>query len=244
MRKLINLRNAATQFRAAIAQDELTIEMYGDIGESFWGDGITAAQVSAALNAAPNARAITVRLNSPGGDAFEGVAIYNILKNHPAPVTVVIDGLAASAASIIAMAGDKVVMGTGTMLMIHPAMMLCFGTSVDMRTGADTLEKVTGQMADIYHAKTGLDKPVLLDMMYAETWMTPVDAMSNGFADGMTDTEGTAKAMAANFDLSVFAKVPEELKTFKADEEQTPIKTVVTSELPLLRLRQRMLETL
>lgn len=230
--------------RAAFAQDELTLYMYGDIGESFWGEGITAAQVSAELNAAPNAKAITVRLNSPGGNAFEGVAIYNLLKNHPAPVTVVVDGLAASAASIIAMAGDKVVMSTGTMLMIHPAMMLSYGTSVDMRSNAEVLEKVTGVMADVYSRKTELPKPELLDLMYAETWMTPDDAINRGFADALSSEAGDTKSVAAKFDLSVFANVPEELKTFKADGGQEPIKTVATSELPLLKLRQRMLETL
>lgn len=220
------------RIRAAVVQDELLLEIYGDIGASFWGDGVTVSQVSEQLNAAPlTIKAVNVHINSPGGDVFEGVAIYNVLKAFPRPVNVTVDGLAASAASVIAMAGDKLLMQKGTMLMIHPAMWFVAGTSVDLREAATILETVTGQIADIYAEKTGIPKAELLQMMYAETWMTPEDAISKGFADSASETSGDALSVAASFDLAAFTNTPEHLKVFAGTQGE------VTSERLLIRKR-------
>lgn len=198
------------RLRAAVDADQLTISIYGDIGESMWGDGVTPQDIAAALQT--KSSRVTVRINSPGGSAFDGVAIYNLLTGDSRPVDVIIDGLAASAASIIAMAGDTIRMGTGTMLMIHPASVLAYGTDRELVEIAATLTKLSDSMADIYSARSGVDKDTVLEMMYAETWMTVDDAIQNGFATDSTTEQGTADEIAADFDLSVYDKVPESLK--------------------------------
>lgn len=198
------------KFSAVVSEaGDILIQIYGDIGQSFWGDGITAKQVADAL--ASNPKSVTIRINSPGGDAFEGVAIYNILKSSGKPVNVIVDGLAASAASIIAMAGDTVIMGKGTTMMIHPAMTLAYGNSADMRSIAEVLEKVTGSMADIYAERTGTDREVLLERMYSELWMNAGEAVELGFADSVGESASKVDEVAANYDLSIFTKAPETL---------------------------------
>lgn len=211
------------RFSAAKAQanpSELVLDMYGDVGESFWGDGITAAQVSDALKG--DFTSITVRLNSPGGDAFEGMAIYNRLREqsavHNRPVTVYVDGIAASAASVIAMAGDKVIMGEGTLMMIHNAWIVAVGNSQEMRQTAALLEKLDGSTAELYGSRTGKTKEEVLAMMLDETWMSADEAIAAGFADEKTGT-GDPAEVAAAFDLSVFAKTPAALVAVKPIEE-------------------------
>src|ERR1019366_4627512 len=111
------------------------------------------------------------------GDLFEGVAIANVLKGAGKPVNIVIDGLAASAASLIAMAGDTITMGDGAMMMIHRAQGIVGGYSDDMRQMADTLDTVTASAADVYVARTGVKKEDVLKLMGAETWFSAQDCM-------------------------------------------------------------------
>ena len=158
---------------------------------------------------------IHLSLNSPGGDLFEGVAIYNLLKATGKPVTVNIIGLAASAASLVAMAGDTITMCRGTQMMIHEAFAMTAGFSDDMRKMADTLDNVTASAADLYVAKTGLSKDKVLALMKEETWMTPEQAKANGFATNISD----AKAVKNSFDLSVFKNTPTELKNAAKTKE-------------------------
>lgn len=106
------------EFKAEATNDTTEITIYGDIGESWWNESVSANDVKNALEQVES-DTITIRLNSPGGDAFDGIAIYNQLKNHKAKVIVNVEGLAASAASIIAMAADELIMNTGSMMMIH-----------------------------------------------------------------------------------------------------------------------------
>ena len=123
MNTIFTLRKAkTTSFKASAAEGELCMEMYDVIGADYFGDGITAQTISDCMANAGVYNKITCRINSPGGDLFEGVAIYNLLKSYGKPVNCIVDGMAASAASLIAMAGDKVTMGTGTLMMIHEAM--------------------------------------------------------------------------------------------------------------------------
>ena len=122
-----------------------------------FGDGITAAAVSDALSQTENFASVTLNINSPGGSLFEGVAIYNTLKACGKPVNVNVVGIAASAASLIAMAGDTITMQLGTQLMIHRAMAMTAGFSDEMRKMADTLDSVSASAADIYVAR--LDCP-------------------------------------------------------------------------------------
>ncbi len=205
-------------FNAAMSNGTLTLDMYDYIGGDMFGDGITEGMVSAALSAS-DARSVTLNINSPGGDAFAGVAIRNVLAQSSKTVKVNVIGLAASAASIIAMAGDTITMHSGSVMMIHPAQALAMGNSAEMRKMADTLDTVTDSIADVYTAKTGLDKQTVLDMMNAETWMTADDAVAKGFA---TQVSKEKAAISNAFDLKIlnFQRVPEEL--IPAVEEPQP----------------------
>jgi ATP-dependent Clp protease protease subunit len=205
----VNSKDARRFFNAAQAENVLTLEVYDVIGADFFGDGITASAVSDAIAQAGQHDSVALRINSPGGDAFEGVAIYNVLKNHGKPVNVYVDGLAASAASIIAMAGDTICMGTGSMLMIHPAQGMAMGDAKAVREFADTLDQVSASIADIYVERTKNSKKSVTEMMNAETWMSAKEAVKNGFATSVADN---AKTVSNAFDLSTFKNVPEELK--------------------------------
>jgi ATP-dependent protease ClpP protease subunit len=208
MNKIVNSKDARRFFNAASEGKCLTMEIYDVIGADFFGDGITASAVSEALAQAGDHDSINLRINSPGGDAFEGVAIYNVLKNNGKPVTVDVDGLAASAASIVAMAGDKIRMGTGSMMMIHPAQGMAMGDAKAVRDFADTLDQVSASIADIYVERTKNSKKSVTEMMNAETWMSAKEAVKNGFATEVAD----GKKVSNVFDLSQFKNVPAELK--------------------------------
>ena len=125
-------------------------------------------------------------LNSPGGSVFDAVAIYNALKRHAGTVTVWIDGIAASAASYIAMAGDEIVMPENAFLMIHDPAGLVMGTAEDMRAMAETLDKIEGQPGPGYAAKSGRRPSDIAALMAAETWFDAADALAQGFADRMS----------------------------------------------------------
>ena len=168
-------------------EDDATITIFDQIGVDWWtGEGVTAKRVSAALRKIGN-RDVTVRINSPGGDVFEGTAIYQALRKHKARVTVEIMGVAASAASIIAMAGDEISMGLGTWMMIHNTWSIGIGNRDDLRDLADTLEAFDNGLLDIYVARTGGDRASITEMMVSETWLTPTNAVEQGFADVVDD---------------------------------------------------------
>lgn len=183
----------------AASSDDDTITMFDVIGEDWWtGGGVTAKRVSAALRAIGD-KDVTVKINSPGGDMFEGIAIYNLLRSHPAKVTVEVLGWAASAASIIAMAGDEIRMGLGTFMMVHNAWGVVIGNRHDMREAAELFDGFDSAIADIYEARTGLTRAEIVKLMDAETFMGPSEAVKNGFADvvddGIEQPEGDAKNM-------------------------------------------------
>jgi ATP-dependent Clp protease protease subunit len=194
----------------AAKTDEATVYIYQEI-ESFW--GVSAHDFVREL-AGIKASTIHVRINSPGGDVFDGMAIYNALKRHPSEIVTHVDGLAASAASIIALAGDRVVMGVGSFLMIHNAWGIVIGDAKDMREMADSLEKITGSLAGIYATRTGKPADEIQAMLDAETWLSAEEAVEGGFAD---ETEDAPKA-SASFDLSRFRNVPDPLKGARSDE--------------------------
>ncbi|AHK42215.1 putative peptidase S14, ClpP [Ensifer adhaerens OV14] len=160
-----------------------TISIFDVIGEDWWtGGGFTAKRCAAALRAV-GTNDVTVQINSPGGDMFEGIAIYNMLREHPAKVTVQIMGWAASAASIIAMAGDDIVMGLGTFVMVHNAWGVVVGNRHDMRSSAEIFDGFDSAIADIYEARAGMERKSIEKLMDAETFMGPSEAVKNGFAD-------------------------------------------------------------
>lgn len=173
------------EIRAAIDSDS-TISIYDMIGWSWDGEGVTAKRVSSALRAIGD-REVTVVINSPGGDFFEGVAIYNLLRAHPHKVTVKVMGLAASAASVIAMAGDEILMGDGAFFMIHNAWAVAIGNRHDMQDAANTLQPFDAAMADVYAARSGMDVKEIAVLMDKETWVNAKQAVEDGFATGLID---------------------------------------------------------
>jgi ATP-dependent protease ClpP protease subunit len=151
---------------------------------------VTACRPPKDLDALGSVKALEVRLNSPGGDMFDGVAIFNTLRNHDARVTVYVDGLAASAASIVAMAADELVMGTGTQLMIHNAWMFAIGDANDLRKEASVLDGLNESMARIYADKAGGTAAEFRAAMDEETWYLPEEAVAAGLADRVVRREG------------------------------------------------------
>lgn len=179
--------------------DKADIWIYGDIGES-WDDYVTAKDVADELKKLVGVKEITLKINSPGGNVFDGLAIYNSLKKFPAKIVTEIDGMALSIASIIALAGDEVRMAGNAVYMIHNPWTRAYGDSIEMRKVADQLDLVKNSLAGTYSVKTG-DKSSLeqiSDWMNAETWFNSEEALKAGFVDQITDPI----EIAAKYDLS------------------------------------------
>lgn len=176
--------------RAAVEPDEdRSISIYDIIGQDWWtGEGVTAKRVASALRQM-GAGPITVNINSPGGDMFEGLAIYNLLREHQGEVTVKVLALAASAASVIAMAGDVVQISRAGFLMIHNCWFAAAGNRNDFREYADFMEPFDTAMADIYAARTGMDQGAVQKQMDAETWIGGSSAIEQGYADELLPSD-------------------------------------------------------
>jgi len=187
--------------------DEATVYIYDEIG--FW--GVIAEDFIKELNAL-TAKTTHIRFNSPGGTVFDGIAIFNAIRNHKSKTIAHIDGLAASIASVIALAADEVVMAENAFLMIHEPWSIVIGNSDMMRDEADLLDKVGATIIKTYTGKTGKDDDEIKALMSAETWMNADEALEMGFIDVIDKDEKNEKAKATVFDLSVFANVPDQLK--------------------------------
>lgn len=169
----------------SLAAGDNVITMFDIIGEDFWtGGGVTAKRVASQLRAIGD-RPVEVQINSPGGDMFEGIAIYNVLREHPQPVTVKVMGMAASAASVIAMAGDEITIGAASFIMIHNCWVLAAGNRHEFREVADWLEPFDRAMADLYVQRTGQSIDDVVSWMDAETFMSGSQAIDRGFADAL-----------------------------------------------------------
>lgn len=182
------------RFEAKVGSDEAAIYIYDEIS---W-FGIMAQDFVRELNAVKASR-ISLHISSPGGDVFDGIAIYNALKQHPAQVNVVVDSIAASIASVIAMAGDSVAMAKGSMMMIHEPFALVIGDARDMRKQADALDLMGDSIAGIYAERAGGNVDYWRGLMSEETWFDDQGAVSAGLADSV---EGIAAQNT--FDLSIF----------------------------------------
>ncbi|EJN0421854.1 Clp protease ClpP [Escherichia coli] len=183
------------------------ISIYEEIG----GFGITAKQFAEDLKALGDVSHIDLRIHSPGGDVFEGIAIYNLLRNHPAEITVYIDGVAASMASVVAMAGDRVVMPENAMMMIHKPWGISGGNAGDMRDYADLLDKVETVLVPAYARKTGKSAQEITAMLEDETWMDGKECLKHGFADELLPSV-TAMARIESKRTGDFSHMPETIK--------------------------------
>lgn len=200
--------------------DKPLVWLYGVIGDSY--EGITADMFRKALAEIPTKQPIEVRIQSEGGSYFEGIAIHSLLKGRKGATSVIVDGLAASAASLVAMAGTTVEMARGSWMMIHEAHGAMHGTEKDFREHADILKAMNEQVADIYFARWKGNKTELRSAIAAETWLTAEEAVAFGLADSISNS----MAIAARVDAKKFGfgKVPEsltnvELPRLKAAEE-------------------------
>ncbi len=182
--------------------------LYGDVGDPWgWGDGFTPGDVAEAL-AEHGDGDLTARINSGGGIAFDGMAIHSLLKAHAGKVTVAIDGIAASAASLIAMAGSAIEMRDGAMMMIHDPSGITLGTEDTHRKAADKLGKIAENYASVYAKRSRKEQPAVRAIMKAETWLGVDEAIAQGFATKKIDEPALEKA---SFDYRIYAKAPRSL---------------------------------
>ena len=170
------------------------VYIYGEITNFKWFDeDVTPTDIKEELDKLKNVDSINVYVNSPGGGVSAGVAIYSELKRLSVPVTSYVDGIAASIASLIVLAADKVVMPFNSMLMIHDPWTCACGNSKEFRELADTLDKISESMlVSTYQEKTGLDKEKIIEMMSAETWLSAEEAVELGFADVLEEEQKIA----------------------------------------------------
>lgn len=200
--------NRTLNYRMAAKGDSAEIFIYDIIGEGWFG-GISAQQFAQDLRALGPVKTIDVRINSDGGDVFEGRAIYTNLAQNPARIVVHVDGLAASIASLIAMAGDEIRMADGAYFMIHNAWGVSVGGSDDMRRTADLLDSVSGSIAETYAVRTKNDRAKIDQWMADETWFTAAQAVDANFADVLDEP---VRAAASVRDPGMFRNLPAALQ--------------------------------
>lgn len=203
-RRIANLREGRNDWYKIVNSADPAVPAQVSIYDEIGWFGVTASDFIADL--AKVTGPIELSLNSPGGDVFEGVAIYNALQARPDKVTVTVQGIAASIASVIAMGGDEIRVSNGAQLMIHDAFSMQIGNAADMRKLADLLDRQSDNIAGIYALKTGKPADHWRGLMQAETWFTAEEAVSAGLADSVAP--GKSPAPRASWDLSVFAKSP------------------------------------
>ena len=215
--------------------DSAEVHIYDVIGED-WMGGISAKQFVDDINSL-NVKQLNVHINSPGGDVFDGTAMYNALVNHKAQVTTFIDGAAISMASVVAMAGDHIVMAENAMFMIHNPWTLAMGDANEFRKTADVLDKTKLNLLAAYTKQSDAGQDTISKMMDAETWMTGPEALENGFVD-----EVSSPVKLAAFDKRVFAEYHNTPETLIAPEIPEPNSRFKARERMKLDLIQRSID--
>ena len=206
-------RNCPRAYRieAAAGADEATVYLYDVIGYDWWTDGgVTAKQFATDLKAI-TAKTLHLRINSPGGDVFEGRAMVAALQAHPAHKIAHVEGLAASAASFIAMHADEIEMTDGSFMMIHNGWTIAIGDRHAMQETAALLEKIDGSIVDDYQRKTSASREQVAQWMDDETWMTAAEAVDRGFADRIAGGEKDGNAKAKAWNVAAYDHPPEDL---------------------------------
>ena len=208
--------------------DVSEIWLYDEIGKDWFGEGVTAKEFLVELNAIKSPR-IALHINSPGGAVFEGAAIYNAIKRHPATVTAYIDGIAASIASVIALAGEKVVMAANALYMMHNPTGFAIGSAVDMRKTADILDKVRDTMVGAYVEKSKQKESEIIALLDEETWLDADEAVAAGFADEIgeeIDLAACAKFIPVMSKLG-YKHVPQHLQSLKTLPSQRELERLL-----------------
>ena len=229
--------------------EERVLELYGTIAEESWfDDDITPRMFKDELNAGSGD--VTVWINSPGGDCIAASQIYTMLMDYKGNVTVKIDGIAASAASVIAMAGTKVLMAPTALMMIHNPMTGAFGDHEDMQKAIEMLNEVKESIINAYEIRTNLSRAKLSHLMSSETWMNAKKAIELGFADEiLTDDKTVAdvppfafssKAVEATLINKITAKAKPVVKDEPKAEPKVEAKTEPKSGRPVSELMERL----
>ncbi|OME25829.1 head maturation protease, ClpP-related [Paenibacillus sp. FSL E2-0274] len=223
-------RNKFWSFRAA-GQGKGELQLYGIIeSETWWGDEITPQTFKSEMDSLGDISELNVYINSDGGDVFAGQAIHSMLKRHKAHVNVYIDGIAASIASVIAMAGDTVYMPRNSMMMIHSPWTIAMGNATDFRKMADDLDAARESMIAAYQDKSGVERDELVALLEAETWLSAERAIELGFADEIEQTKQIAAAVR-NGALTINGQIMD-LKQYK----NAPKLVAVTASEPSITL--------
>lgn len=195
-------------FQMKATNNVAQIDIFGDIVSEKWFDEETSAtSFRDALKELGDVTTINLSINSGGGSVFDGIAIYNMLKSHKATVNVYVEGLAASIASVIAMAGDTITMRSGSMMMVHMPWTLSQGNAEEMRRTADTLEKTGDSIVDIYSERTGISSDEIRNIMNDETWLSAEEAVEQGWATKLDKKEAVMNSVPKEI-LGRFSNVP------------------------------------
>ena len=237
-----NRKAAARKFEVVAKADssEVDIFLYDHIvsseDEAEWWGGVAPESFVKAVYAVDPSHTINLRVNSPGGSVFAARAMEQALRAHKGKVVVHIDGLAASAATFVSMAGDEIVMSKGAMFMIHKAWTGMWGNAEDLRKEADLLDKIDGTLAETYADKTGKDIAAITEWMAAETWFTAQEALDAGFATSIAEAE--AKALA--WDLSAYSNAPKAERQTQPEPAPAPEPEPTASDEHRDRQQQRL----
>jgi len=227
------LQSAPVEWFSIQAKDDGPVEVtiYDFIGTG----GVSASDMVTSLREVKG-RDLNVRVNSPGGDVFDGIAIFNALRKHSGEVRVTVDGLAASAASVIAMAGESITMSQGAMLMIHDAWAMTIGNADDHIAMSETLNKVSAELAGIYSERTGVSSRAVRRLMQSETWLTAQEAKDQGFADVVEGENVQAQAREFVVPEGLMKAAPAALISAEIVTEEAVAENVQAAEDSMARL--------
>jgi ATP-dependent Clp protease, protease subunit len=214
-------------FRIENRSDSTEIFVYDAIGDFF---GVQATEFVKEIGAIESEN-IKLRINSPGGDVFEAKAIASAIRSHPAQITAQIDGLAASAATTVALAADQVHMTEGSFFMIHNAWTMMMGNADELRDMAGVLDKVDDSIVADYHRKTGASEETIVAWMNDETWFNDAEALEHGFVDLVLHHEAPAKNQ---WDLSAYENTPTKLKLIEDEFDHESAKAKALRRLQLI----------
>jgi len=206
-------------FRMAVKSDIAEIEIFDEI-DLFWGIG--PKDFKSRLDEVSGAKSIKLKINSPGGSVFDGMSIYNMLKNHKAKLDVEVIGLAASIASVIALAGRSLTMAEGSYFMIHNPLTVMVGDAEELRKTADLLDKMKENFIDIYAEHSTMSREDIGAQMDDETWLTADEAVEAGYASGLSDYGEIAASVHERGVVNGFTNIPGSVKMIDDEKNSNP----------------------
>jgi ATP-dependent Clp protease protease subunit len=234
MPKLFNVNTNKPVFNIQNKSNGISeMYLYGSVGDDYWDDAaVSASKFSDELKTLPkDTKEIHLRINSPGGSVFDGITIYERLKQHKAKVVVYIDGVAASIASVIAMAGDEIYIGEGSFLMIHKPHMVAWGNDIELEKSIEILQKIEDQMVGIYSRKTGISRAELHNMLLQDTWIKSSEALDMGFVHSVIESSDQLQVAASMIKNAKWIKNAPKMEDTKAREKVLEFKNKLGSFL-------------